>query len=216
MSGFASAVTAWAGFYALAGTVAGALAALLFVTVSLHVDLLARDDGRGFRTLARQTLTNFVVVTMISLVFQIPAATPLSLGLPLLAMGIVGCAEETRLGLQIRGPDQTRLSTVRRDLLYARLVLPAAAYGVLVAVALILMSGSTDALDWAVAALIVILLSATVASWTMLIDLSRLRLSQRSASVGAEHLDDGGEGIERLDGARIDHQIHLGEARLAK
>lgn len=121
MTPYATAIEAWAGVYEVAALASAALAGLLFVTVSLHVDLLAGERAAGIRTMARQTLTNFIVIVVISLIFQIPEATPLSTGVPLVAVGVVGCFEEIRLGLRVRQLSRQELTLIPQNFITMRL-----------------------------------------------------------------------------------------------
>ena len=184
MISYAAQVEAWAGLYSVAGLASAALVGLLFVTVSLHVDLMAGERAAGIRTLARQTLTNFIVIVVISLIFQIPDATPLSTGIPLAAIGVLGCFESVRLGLRVRQLSRQELTLIPQRLITARLMLPSASYGVIVAVAVTMTLGQTGGLYWAFLALVAILLSAVVNSWDMLIHLAASR-SREAAELAA-------------------------------
>lgn len=175
MTPYAAQIEAWAGLYEVAGLASAALAGLLFVTVSLHVDLLTGNRAAGIRTMARQTLTNFIVIVVISLIFQIPDATPLSTGVPLAAIGVLGCFEAIRLGLRIRQLSRQELTLVPQHLIAVRLLVPSASYGVVVAVAVTMLLGETDGLYWNFVAVVGILLSAVLNSWDMLIYLSASR-----------------------------------------
>ena len=85
MNPFAEAISRWAGFYSLVGAASATLAGLLFVAVSLHIDVMSQPDSAAeTRAIAQQTLTNFVYLVSISLVFLIPNAVPTAVGLPLL------------------------------------------------------------------------------------------------------------------------------------
>lgn len=91
MNGYAGQIDAWSGVYEVAGLASAALAGLLFVTVSLHVDLMTGQRAAGIRTMARQTLTNLIAIVVLSLILQVPDATPLSTGVPIAAVGLLGC-----------------------------------------------------------------------------------------------------------------------------
>lgn len=186
MTPYATAIEAWAGVYEVAALASAALAGLLFVTVSLHVDLLAGERAAGIRTMARQTLTNFIVIVVISLIFQIPEATPLSTGVPLVAVGVVGCFEEIRLGLRVRQLSRQELTLIPQNFITMRLLVPSASYGVVVAVALALLLGQPGALYWNFVAVVAILLSAVLNSWDMLIHLSASRARAAAESASAD------------------------------
>lgn len=182
MNGYAGQIDAWSGVYEVAGLASAALAGLLFVTVSLHVDLMTGDRAAGIRTMARQTLTNFIAIVVLALIFQVPAATPLSTGVPIAAVGLLGCFESIRLGLRIRQLSRQELLLIPRRFIVPRLIALSASYAVLIAVAIALLLGQTDGLYWAFVALIGILLSAVLSSWDMLIHLSA---SRQRAAIGS-------------------------------
>jgi len=180
MTPFAATIAGWAGFYQLAGLAAAALAGLLFVTLSLHVDVLANERSRVLRTLARQTLTNFIVVVVMSMLFQVPDALPTSIGVPLAAMGAAGLFEELRLGLRIGRLGGRDRWLIPGNLTGLRTAGRAGSYAAVVVVAVRLILGDTDGLYWIGIALIVILVSATSNSWDLLIHLTSLKRTREA------------------------------------
>ncbi len=181
MNPFAEAISRWGGFYGLAGTASATLAGLLFVAVSLHIDVITNKEASDANGLARQTLTNFLLIVAVSLLFLIPNSTSISLGLTLFCLGLVGCYQEVRVGLQIR-PAWKETIALPRNYLIRRLILPAISYLVLVLVALSLFAGQTDGLYWAVVAVILILFNATTSSWALLFHLAVLKQSRKDSS----------------------------------
>ena len=175
MNPFSELLSHWTGFYQLAGTASATLAGLLFVMVSLHIDLLAQERSKVIRALARQTLTNFMYILVISLMFQVLFAGPVPIGLLLLAIGLLGTNEEVRLGLQIRQQNRSEAAPMPRRQLVGRLVLPTASYAIILVIGVALLLGQIDALPWMVAAIILLLLNATINSWDMLIYLAVLK-----------------------------------------
>ena len=86
---FSSTVAGWQTFYLLAGTASATLAGLIFVAVSLHLDLVGESGISAIFALARRTLSSFVLVVIIALVFVVPNQGPQLLGWSLLTIGIV-------------------------------------------------------------------------------------------------------------------------------
>lgn len=63
----------WSSFAVIAGTAAGALIGLLFVAVSIRIEVIARSAE--FRNRAAQTLSLFVTVLLVSILLSIPSQT---------------------------------------------------------------------------------------------------------------------------------------------
>lgn len=76
---FASSVASWQSFYMLAGTASATLIGLLFVAVSLHIDLIGKPDSSSILSRAWRTFTHFILV---ALLFLVPHQDPEGLGLP--------------------------------------------------------------------------------------------------------------------------------------
>ncbi len=90
MGTFAQEIVSWHDFYIMVGTASATLIGLLFVSLSINVDMITRKENVNLRTLAAQTFSIFITVLMIAIQFLIPSQTPLGLGLPLLAIGGLG------------------------------------------------------------------------------------------------------------------------------
>jgi hypothetical protein len=82
-----AAVTSWETFAVISGGAAAGLTGLLFVAVSIRVDVIAAS--RELRNRAGQTLVLFVTVLFIGLLLSIPEQAYLALGLELLALDAV-------------------------------------------------------------------------------------------------------------------------------
>ena len=76
----------WHDFYILAGTAAATLVGLLFVGLSLHLQIVVTTSE--VRSLARVTLVNFAAVVFLALFMVIPEGAT-SAGLQLIGVGIV-------------------------------------------------------------------------------------------------------------------------------
>ena len=60
MGTFLEVIDSWHDFYMLTGTAAATLIGLIFISVSLHIDVLAKAEKFGdIRSLADQTFLNF-------------------------------------------------------------------------------------------------------------------------------------------------------------
>jgi hypothetical protein len=66
----------WHDFYLLAGTAAVTLVGLLFVSLSLHVQVLFQREHGHFREMALQAFQGYLYVLVSALVFLLPANNP--------------------------------------------------------------------------------------------------------------------------------------------
>jgi hypothetical protein len=90
MDTFSKIIDSWHDFYLMIGTAAATLLGLLFVSLSLNVDIISREENDDLRVLAAQSFINFLCTLMFSVVFLIPNQVPPGLGLPLLGIGGFG------------------------------------------------------------------------------------------------------------------------------
>jgi hypothetical protein len=168
MDTFAQSIQEWQVFYATVAGACATLTGLLFVSLSLNVDFLNREENVHLRRKARQTFGNFLYVIMFALMFLIPRQGPLGLGLPLLFMGgfgawgVVGLFVET-----IREPgDRPRVGYYVRE--YGQSLV---AYLGLMAVALALLFGIASSLYGLVAVMVALLISACRNAWFLLVQI---------------------------------------------
>jgi hypothetical protein len=85
---FTVVIATWQPFYNLAGSAAFTLAGLVFVAVSINIGKVAQAGAQGdLVQFALETLANFLVLMLISLVFMIPRQGPHGTGIPLLFIG---------------------------------------------------------------------------------------------------------------------------------
>ena len=85
----AEVIAHWHEFYLMAGTAAVTLVGLLFVALSLHLDILLHDTRTHLVAHARQTLLSYTYVLFVSLLFLAPATPVRVLGLTLAAFTVV-------------------------------------------------------------------------------------------------------------------------------
>ena len=94
--GTASVVRSWHEFYMLFGTAAAALVGLLFVALSFNLGALLDDHHREALAHARQTLRDFLIMLVLSLIVLQPGESLRTLGLFLIVLAAVA------LSLQLR------------------------------------------------------------------------------------------------------------------
>jgi hypothetical protein len=87
MNTFTQSVQEWQVFYTTVGAACATLTGLLFVALSLNVDILSQEENRELMWVAQRTFGDFLLVLMVSLIFLIPHHSPLSLVVALFAFG---------------------------------------------------------------------------------------------------------------------------------
>jgi hypothetical protein len=157
MDTFANVIEGWHDFYMMIGAAASTLVGLLFVSLSLNVEVITHEANADLRELALQTFTNFLNVIMLAVLFLIPIQDSLGLGLPLLAIS----------GWQL-------YVTVRQFLKTRRVrVVPALCYLVMTIVAVSVLMGQTGSLYWLVPVMITLIIGASNNSWNLLLRLCK-------------------------------------------
>src|SRR5258707_10741656 len=145
---FSQAITGWQGFYALAGAASATLVGLLFIAVSLHLDIFSNESETEIRSLAENTLINFLSILMIALFFLIPHLSPAGLGLPLLAVAIGDLVWQARdwvrhaKGRVFKGAQFKSMAF----LAVVRVIVPILYQVTTILVAIAVLSGQTDSL----------------------------------------------------------------------
>jgi hypothetical protein len=179
---FSSTVASWRSFYALSGAASATLIGLIFVAVSLHIDLLGESGAETTLSLARRTFTRFILIVVVGLLFQVPNLSPEGLGIPLLAIGAVDGARTARTARVII-PDVRRHFQLRHvtDRLLIPIVLPAVGSLGLIAVAATVLAGMTGYLYWMVPIVAVILTSAATNAWDLMLGLAKYKVRRAGA-----------------------------------
>ncbi len=167
MDEFDQRVQEWQLFYATIAGSSATLVGLLFVALSVNPDAVNRAKNGGIRLLARQTFTTFLYSIGIALTFLIPRQEPLTVGLPLVLISILGL----RITLaELRGArgDVTKGAGIQ-DVL-RRVALKVVAFAMLIPIALgVLVRADAAILGWMVAPMLILLISASLNTWVLLI-----------------------------------------------
>jgi hypothetical protein len=165
---FAQAVESWHDFYLMVGTAAATLIGLLFVSLSLNNEVIARKANEDLRALARLTFGNFMSVLMFAVLFLIPSQVPLGLGLPLLGTGAYGLYNTGRHFMETRRKPSRPWG---RGSLVLRFITPAVCFMALMGIAVWVLFGRTGGLYWLVPVMILLLLVASRNAWDLLMRL---------------------------------------------
>jgi hypothetical protein len=182
-SSFSQVIERWHDFYLAASTDAATLIGLLFIGLSLNLEVITSVARADLRALALKTFNNLLSVLILALVFLIPAQTPLGLGLPLLAIGMLGAINASR---QLRAAVQNQDHLWGSGYLFRRFLAPTTAYLGLIAIATSLATGETSRLPWLVAVLCTLLATATRNAWDLLVRVGEYKHDREAKRVAAE------------------------------
>ena len=168
---FAQAIEGWHDFYLTTGTAAATLVGLLFVAVTVNVNLLRGPEGHHRRIWARYTFQNFLYVLLVSLVFLMPDQGQLGLALPLLAMGAFAVIAASRLLREALTIPKGSDSAFIRERMVREAIYSGGSYVILVIVSIFLLQGQPQQLYWLAAAVLVLLLVGAGSAWRLLVTL---------------------------------------------
>lgn len=164
-SSFAEAVDAWGPFFSAVAGAAATLVGLLFVALALNPTVMADSGPAGLRVWAGQSFHSFLMVLVVSLVALIPDETPVAIAITLGIVGTTGFLGVVRSVRRARTDPDPDWHT-RHALL--RFLSPALAYLVCLWAAAEAWQGDPDALNWIVAVVFLLTLSASARSWDLL------------------------------------------------
>ena len=164
-------VDGWREFYLMVGTAAVTLAGLLFVAISLHVDALVRETQEHLVALARNTLSSFLFVMVLSLTMLIPHQSMRVTGAMLVVTAAPFFVATIR---QMRRPAREH-AEFSVALFRRRLIVPLLGYAGAIAVGLLLLSRKPDYLTGLVSVAVLLLANAAGTSWDLLVRVARIR-----------------------------------------
>jgi hypothetical protein len=170
METFTQAVEGWHDFYLMIGTAAATLVGLLFVSLSLNVDMITREANTDLRELATHTFGNFMSVLMFAVLFLIPHQVPQGLGLPLLGIGGYGLYNTVSHFLETRRKSPRAWGVGGVGL---RFVVPSLCFVTLMIIAVSVLLGQTGGLYWLVPVMILLTVAASRNAWDLLLRLRK-------------------------------------------
>jgi len=182
MNAFVETVESWHDFYMLTGSAAATLIGLIFVAVSLHIDVIATaKKSSDIITLARQTFSNFIFILSFAFIFMVPSDTPFGIGVPLLSLGILGVAQTARLYRSLGFRDRSRERIFKTSQLWRALLIPnTICFLALIFVAVDILQGNTRYLSWMVLVIIWLLISATENTWDLMLRVAEIKQGRKA------------------------------------
>jgi hypothetical protein len=168
----------WQQFYEMMGGAGATLLGLLFVSVSLNAEQILGPEHKHSKRLAEQAFQNYLAVLLISLVVVFPGLGPISLGSSLIWMaGIWGLWAIARALPSITQPvpGQSWFRSARR---YLPTVV---GFALLVYESIMMINGKNDHPEYIAVGALLLLVSATIISWELLIRIAEDRYKARSS-----------------------------------
>jgi hypothetical protein len=161
---FAQQIDGWHDFYLLVGTASATLVGLLFLALTLNVEILRRDELGILRTLAARSFICFINLLIISGVLLIPQQSPRGVGIPLICIGGITIVRILQSIARSRRAGQHE--NIGESLRHTGLILFGMA--ALVALGISIWAGWTGALDWMTGAVLTLLAAASQSAWDLL------------------------------------------------
>jgi hypothetical protein len=185
-SSFTSALEQWRDFYLLAGTAAVTLMGLLFVALSIHLDVIVHPDGAHLNAMAKEAFLNLLFALMVSLMMLVPGSSQRPMGFFFMLLGAMRSVMLLRAS---RVAAYGGHKDLRRDYSMVRFLLPLGAYALLMVGGFMLFQRRIEEgpLLYFLPAIILMLIVATRGAWDLLVLVGRLKLERAAlaASVPA-------------------------------
>jgi hypothetical protein len=161
-------VAGWHDFYIMAGTASATLVGLLFVGLSLHLQIVIRASE--VRSLARVTLANFGAVLFAALFMVIPQS-PTAGGSQLIGVGLVSLviAGPSLVGAVRSREWSFQMSVMQRLRVALRFGLSSLSYLAIVAAGILLLSSVSAAFSVLLIATVVLLVVSLRNTWDLLV-----------------------------------------------
>jgi len=162
----------WSSFYETLGGAAAALLGLLFVSVSVRAEQILGARHSHARRIAEQAFQNYLAVLLVSLVSLMPNVGTVSLGFTLLyslgawAVWVIIRVYQTLVRWRA---EETKVLTLRRY------IASIGGFGTLIYAGVFLARGHDEYRDLVPIGALILLVSATIVSWELLISVARER-----------------------------------------
>lgn len=177
MNGFVESVDAWRDFYMLTGSASATLTGLIFVAVSLHIDVIAEAKrSSDIRMLAGQIFINFVLILSFAFIFMIPSDTPYGIGVPLLILGVIELVHTIGLWRSfLKGRKERDNMFAPSQILWKLLIPGTVCYSALVIIAYDILQGNVRLLGWMVLVIVWLIVSATENTWDLMLRIAEMK-----------------------------------------
>ncbi len=167
MDTFTEAIHTWETFYLLTGTAGVTLIGLLFIAISINVELFRNKFSGNLRLFAALTFNSFFYIFILAVLFLIPNITSIGLGILIMILGIVGGINTI---LQQRKARNKQKKGLKLDIT-SRFIMPIICLGALVLLSVGILLQKEVSLYGIVLIIILLLGSASQNAWVLLVEL---------------------------------------------
>lgn len=164
MADFSEVVKNWETFYLLVGTAAVTLIGLLFVALTIHIDVIQRQSNTDLELFGVLTFNSFFYVLVLAILFVIPGQSPVEFGILTLVLGGAAFLNTTRQFLKARRLEVFGMSQA----MVSRFVGPLLCLALVMAIAVDILAGYYQLLYGLVAVTVFLLGSASQNAWVLL------------------------------------------------
>jgi hypothetical protein len=166
MDTFSRFIDTWHDFYMLTGTAAATLVGLVFVGLSLNIEMIKREESHDLLIIAAQTVDSFIFVLLIAITLLVPDQSRLGVGIPLAVIGVIGILNLT---VQTSAAIRKHNHLLGLNYILWRFLFPLCAFVGLIMVAVSVLQGGMYVLYWLIAVNITLLAHASHNAWQLLI-----------------------------------------------
>ena len=152
-------ISSWGTFFLLVGTAAATLIGLLFIAVSIHINIFHQQTSFHLHRFAALTFNCFFYVLLISIIFLVPGISSMWLGIPLLLLGGLGSINALRQ--RIRAQDEPKISNKYNTPIVGLLALAV--------IAILILFQVYQSIYALVFVVLIFLISASLNAWTLLV-----------------------------------------------
>jgi hypothetical protein len=167
----------------LTGSASATLVGLIFVAVTLHIDVIAEaKKANDIRMMAEEIFINFLMILSFAFIFLIPSDSPSGLGYPLLILGTIQLAHTSALWLRFlrsKGEHEHRAftsSTILRGLLIPNTI----CYLALIVISADVLLGRARYLGWMVMVIVWLTIAAVQNTWHLMMRVAELKQKRHS------------------------------------
>jgi len=164
---FTEAIHGWETFYLLTGTAGATLIGLLFIAISINVELFREKFPGELQYFAALTFNSFFYVLILSILFLIPKISSTGLGISVMILGILGGTNTT---LQQRKAKNIHNQNMGINIT-PRFILPIMNMWLLVLLSIGVLFQLENSLYGFVLVIILLLGSASQNAWVLLVEL---------------------------------------------
>src|SRR5574341_885176 len=185
MDAFTETLHSWSNFYLLIGTAAATLAGLMFVALSLAMNVITDITSEMFDLFITPTILYLASALMLAATMLVPVFTPLTLALALFLLGVVGMWITVAYVRSLIAVGRTRGDFHWSDWI-GEVILPLVSYPLILAAALFFaLSRETLALGVLAFAPVTLLMSGIGNAWSVVMASATRHAENQNRMVGS-------------------------------